>query len=65
MLTRFGANAQWVLIFAAGATSLFLGKRYARDEAEQMYRQHYSAANSREDITAAIEDHARKPEGEE
>lgn len=62
MLTRFSASSQWVLIFAAGAASLVLGKRYSKNQADAMYKEHYSAATTREDITAAIKDHVRKPE---
>lgn len=47
-----------LLVFSAGALSLYLGKRYSKNQADEMYKTHYSGATTRDDISDAISSHA-------
>lgn len=47
-----------LLVFSAGALSLYLGKRYSKNQADEMYKTQYSGATTRDDISDAISSHA-------
>jgi hypothetical protein len=58
MRSMKSASAQWLLVFTAGVVSLYAGKRYSKNQADQMYKDHYNSATSRDDISAAIASHS-------